>query len=446
MADDCILEGGVACRSSYVINWVQLPLMICFPIACFWGLNMASAANTKMQSVTFRMYIMKLVILMLESSVLQLSESKMKGVGRRTKLAIFSAIFGLAAAVLTTISQIDGRADGECLWQNPFPDSNVPNCRVSETVSGSSDISNWHTRSSWCCGMVRDGDFLSRPAIASAAAMACAAVLWGWLAATLTGNAAITFGGAGYLAATSAFLLGWGSRGDEDREWLLFAVVWLATLATPITMLLSPLPFLYDGVAVTGGMISSTSHVRRAVLCAAALTEAALLPTVGGGAIAAMGAAMVARVLLSLAAAAAAAAAAARHLAARAARAAQSPALRAASAAAAARRGLVARDGRIAAAHVFEFGPVGPAGHRAPRWQWILKDGKRRGRFATPPFDEYRLGPAAAAAAAPGGADPPPPCCGGGGWAWLGGCLPCLRGAQSTPAPPPPPEPASIGV
>jgi hypothetical protein len=55
--------------------------------------------------------------------------------------------------------------------------------------------------------------------------MACAAALYGWLAASLTGNAAITFAGCGYLAAGSAFLLGWGSRGDDDRDWLLCAVI-----------------------------------------------------------------------------------------------------------------------------------------------------------------------------------------------------------------------------
>jgi hypothetical protein len=241
-------------------------------------------------------------------------------------------------------------------------------------------------RYSWCCGMVRDGDYLSRTAIVTSAAMACAAALWGWLAAALTGSAGITFAGSGCLACGSAFLLGWGSRGDEDGEWLLCAIVWLATLATPIAMLTSPLPFSYDGVAVTGGMIISTSHVRRAVAWSAVLSEGALLPAVRGGAIAAMSAVMAARIGLALAAAAAAGFIVSRARA-RAGRAARSPALRAAAAAAAARGGLVTRDGRIAAGHVFEFDPAGPQA----RWQWIVKDGEWRGRFAVRPFDEYRL-------------------------------------------------------
>ena len=61
------------------------------------------------------------------------------------------------------------------------------------------------------------------------------------------------------------------------------------------------------------------------------------------------------------------------------------------------------RDGRIAAAYVFEFDPAGPQ----TRWQWILKDGERRGRFAVRPFDEYRLGSAAAGSDGDGdGANP----------------------------------------
>jgi hypothetical protein len=248
--------------------------------------------------------------------------------------------------------------------------------------------------------MVRDGDFLSRPAILSSALMACAAALWGCLASALHSNAAITFAGCGYLAAGSAFLLGWGARGDEDGEWLLCGIVWLAALTTPIAMLASPLPFLYDGVAVTGGMISSTSHVRRAIAWAAALVEAALLPTVRGGAIVAMSAALAARFVLALAAAAGPACLAPRARA-RAERAARSPELRAAAAAAAARRGLVTRSGRIAAAHVFEFDPAGPRAE----WQWILKGGERRGRFAARPFDEYRR-------LAPGAGPARPTCCG----------------------------------
>jgi hypothetical protein len=444
-----LTEGNDAMESVFdtqttdTAKWVKSTLMVLCPIACFWGLNLASAANTKIQAVTFRMYIMKLVTLLLEISALQVSATKLNGVGRRLKLALFSTIFGLVAAVLTTISQIDGRADGECVWETVLQSaySNLQNCRVSETVSGSSDNVNWQTvtRSSWCCEMVRDGDYLSRTTILSSAAMASAAALWGWLAAVLTGSAAITFGGSGYLAATSAFLLGWGSRGDDHGEWLLFAIVWLATLATPISMLLSPLPFLYDGVAVTGGMISSTSHVRRALVWTAVLTEAVILPTVGGGAITAMGVAMVVRVVLSLAVAAVSAAAAARYFGARAQRASLSPALREVAAAAAARSGLVTEDGRIAAADVFEFDPDGP---RA-RWQWILKDGKQQGRLAVRPFEEYRrLGSATATAGAgTGAASPdnegrPRRCCGRGAWSFWARLL--RRRGAAPPAPPPP--------
>ena len=38
----------------------------------------------------------------------------------------------------------------------------------------------------------------------------------------------------GYFAAASAFLLSWGARGDEDCEWHLFVVAWLASLALPL--------------------------------------------------------------------------------------------------------------------------------------------------------------------------------------------------------------------
>ncbi len=98
---------------------------------------------------------------------------------------------------------------------------------------------------------------------------------------------------------------------------------------------------------------------------AAVLSEAAVLPAVRGGAIAAMSAVMAARIGLALAAPAVAGCIVSRARA-RAERAAGSPALRAAAAAAAAaaRRGIITRDGRIAAAHVFEFDPAGP---QAPR-------------------------------------------------------------------------------
>ena len=269
-------------------------------------------------------------------------------------------------------------------------------------------------RFSRCCGMVRDGDYLTRSAIFSSAVSACAAALWGWLAAVLTGDALIVFAGSGCLAAASVFLLVWGSLGDEDCAWILFAIVWLATQATPIAMFAFPLPFLYDGAAVTAGMISSTSHVRRAIAWSAAIAEAVLLPTVRGGAIAAMGAAMLARVALALVIPAVAARCLAPYNRACAERAARSPGLRAAAAAAAARRGLVTRSGRIVAADVFEFDPAGPQ----KGWQWILEGGVPCGSFAVRPFDEYRrLG--SAAATLHDGEDPPPA---PGFWcgAWLG--------------------------
>ncbi len=326
----------------------------------------------------------------------------------------------MVAAVLTTISHIDGRADEECFSANAqfTRDSTAQDCKVLEvlSVSTGSAASLSRSFSRWCCGMVRDGDFLSRPAIQASASMACAAALWGCFASALTGNAAITFAGSGYLAAGSAFLLGWGSRGDQDGEWLLCGIVWLATLTTPVSLLACPLPFLYDGVAVTGGMLSSTSRVRRAIACTAALAEAALLPAVPGGAIVAMCVALAARFALALAAATAPTVLAPRARA-RAERAAQSPALRAAEAAAAARRGLVSRAGRIAAAHVFEFDPAGPRAE----WQWIFKDGERRGLFSARPFDEYRRpGDTAADSEQRDGAGPPRRrCCGCGacpGW------------------------------
>ncbi len=392
--EDDFIEGVETRPSTYIPAWLKLSLMVCCPIVCFWVLNLTGVANSSIQSVTFRMFTMKLVSLLLECSAHQVSESKLKGVGRRTKHVFFSAILGLVAAVLTTISQIDSRADGECAWDDTFQparneerQSAVPECSLLNTATGGAI--RIVARQLWCCSMVRDGDFLSRPAILSSAATACAAALWTGLAAALTTSAAVTFAGAGCLAASSALLLAWGARGDPYGEWLLCPIVWLASLATPVAMFTSPLPFLYDGVAVTGGMISCTSHVRRAVAAIAALVETVLLPAVPGGAIAAMGAAMVARLVLSPAAAAAAA----RLPAARARAAARSPALRSAAAAAAARGGLVAADGRIAAAHVFEFDPAGPQ----ERWQWVRRGGTRRGRFAVRPFDEYRqLGSAAA--------------------------------------------------
>jgi hypothetical protein len=397
--DDAYLDQSMVSNAG--IHWstpkrVALILMVCGPIACFWALNLSSVANITTQSVTMRMYITKLACLLLENSVQFLSESKLDGAGRRTKHVVFSAIFGLAIAVLTTISEIDSRADGGCDWQASYND---PSCRSSGVSNGTQWI-----RFSWCCAMVRNGDFLSRPLILSSAALASAAALWGWLAAALTASPAIALGGSGGLAVGSAALLGWGARGDEDAEWLLLAPAWLAALAAPVALLASPLPFWYDGVAVTAGVVGSTSRVRRAMAAATALADAAALPAVRGGAIAAMGVALVARMALSLALAAAPACLAPRARAA-AERAAGSAAARAAAAAAAARRGLVGRDGRIAAAHVFEFDPAGPH----VRWWWIRKGGVRRGRFAVRPLDEYRLGsaagsrlPPAAAAAADG--------------------------------------------
>jgi hypothetical protein len=46
---------------------------------------------------------------------------------------------------------------------------------------------------------------------------------------------------------------------------------WLAALATPVAMLTSLPPFLYNSVVLTGGSISSTAHVRHAVAAATAL-------------------------------------------------------------------------------------------------------------------------------------------------------------------------------
>ena len=364
---------------------VMLVLMVCGPVACFWALNLTGAANIKTQSVTLRMYITRLACLLLENSVQSLSESKLDGAGRRTKHVALSAIFGLAIAVLTTISEIDSRADGECDWQARH---GGPAC-----ISPESPFSAERTRFSWCCAMVRDGDFLSRPPILSSAALACAAALWAWPAAALTASPAVTLCGSGGLAAGSGLLLGWGARGDKDSEWLLFVPAWLATFAAPLSLLMAPLPFWYDGVAVTAGAVGSTAYVRRAMAASAALAEAAVLPAVRGGAIAAMGAAMAARVALALALAAAPACLAPRARAA-AERAAGSAAARARAAEGAARRGLVTRDGRIAAAHVFEFDPAGPQA----RWQWIRKGGAPRGRFTVRPWPEYR---AAAAGRAP---------------------------------------------
>ncbi len=381
-------------------KYVTLFLMVCSPFAFFWALNLSSAANIKTQSVTLRMYITKLVCLLLENSVQFASESKLHEAGRRTKYITFSAIFGLSIAVLTTISQIDSRADGECDWQAAR--TNSP-CRISGMIISGSGEWQEATRFSWCCAMVRDGDFLNRPPILSSAAMACAAALWGWLAAAMSAGPAVTFAGSGGLAVGSAALLGWGARGDDDGEWLLFVPVWLATLSTPAALLASPLPFWYDGVAVTAGVVGSTSHLRRAMAVAAALAEAAVLPAVRGGAILAMVAAMAARIALALGLAAAAACLAPRARAA-AARVAASPARRARAAARAARAGLVTRDGRIAAGDVFEFDAAGPHA----RWWWVCKGGVRRGRFAVLPLPEYRrLG--LAAPLGPGRPRPPDP-------------------------------------
>ena len=211
------IEDAETRQSICIPKWAELFLTVCCPIACFWGLNLAGVANAKLESVTTRMYIMKLVAFLLETSVHHVSGLKLMGVGRRTKDAVFSAIFGLVAAVLTTISQIDSRADGECIWENvnQSRDSHLQNCRILETVLMSTDSA--VNRFSWCCGMVRDGHYFTRSAIFSSAASASAAGIWGWLAAVLTGNATIVFAGSGCLAAASVFLLVWGSLGDKDR-------------------------------------------------------------------------------------------------------------------------------------------------------------------------------------------------------------------------------------
>jgi hypothetical protein len=236
--------------------------------------------------------------------------------------------------------------------------------------------------------MVRDGDFLSRPAILSSAVAACAAPLWAWLAAALSSSPALALGGSGGLAVASVALLLWGSRRDEDGEWLLLLPAWLSVLTTPVALLAAPLPFWYDGVAATAGVLSGTSGLRRAMAAAAILAEAAVLPAARGGATTAMAAATAARLglLLALAAAPAALAPCAR---AAAARVAASAALRLRAAARAARAGLVGRDGRIGAAHVFEFDAGAGAGCGV-QWRWIRKGGVRRGRFASPPLAEYR--------------------------------------------------------
>jgi hypothetical protein len=160
-----IFEGMVA--DSQTIRGTCIPkrvaslvMMVCCPVACFWALNLTGVAEKRIESVTFRMYIMKLVACMLEYSVHQVSETRLKGVGRRTKHAMYSAIFGLVAAVLTTISQINSRADAECAWEIPLPQR--ADCMLLEEMAILGKT-NWtvsvnRLQFSWCCYMVRDGD------------------------------------------------------------------------------------------------------------------------------------------------------------------------------------------------------------------------------------------------------------------------------------------------
>jgi hypothetical protein len=221
--------------------------------------------------------------------------------------------------------------------------------------------------------------------------MACAAPLWAWLAAARTASPALTFAAGGGLAAGSAALLVWGAWSDEDYEWLLFMLVWLATLSTPVALLSAPLPFWYDGATVTAGIVGSTAYLRRTLAINAALFEVVLLPSVRGGAITAMGVTMAARIILALGLSAAPVWVAARARAA-AARAAETAAAQARPAGGA--RGGRGSRPRIDAAHVFEFDAAGPH----VRWRWIRKDGVRRERFAVRPLD----------CAGGGGSRPPP--------------------------------------
>jgi hypothetical protein len=85
MADDVVIEGMENKRSTLVQKWVEMLLWVCCPIACFWALNLAGAANTSTQSVTSRVYVMKLAALPLESSAHRVSALTMTGVGCRTK-------------------------------------------------------------------------------------------------------------------------------------------------------------------------------------------------------------------------------------------------------------------------------------------------------------------------------------------------------------------------
>jgi hypothetical protein len=137
----------------------------------------------------------------------------------------------------------------------------------------------------------------------------------------------------------------------------LFAPEWLATLATPVSLLTAPLPSWYDGVAVIAGIVGSTAYVRRALAvtaCQRALAEAAVLPAVrnncrgrgnGGPDRAGPGHRSLARLFRA-----------------------QRPRRRrprrgehgTARAGGAVRRGLVGNGGLIATAHVFEFDAAGP--------------------------------------------------------------------------------------
>ncbi len=180
-------------------------------------------------------------------------------------------------------------------------------------------------------------------------------------------------------------LLGWSARGDQTFGWILFIVIWLTTLANASLMLTIPLPYLYDGVATKGGLIVSTSSFRRWVSGISALADAVLLPAMPGGAIAAMGAALGVRAVMVLYFTTVSAHCCSQRAAERAARTANDPSLRTRAAEAALRSGLLARDGRIRAAHVFEFHPAGP--HKG--WRWIWMNGAALGQFETVPFAEY---------------------------------------------------------
>jgi hypothetical protein len=248
--------------------------------------------------------------------------------------------------------------------------------------------------------MARDGDFMSRPIILLSAATASVAAIWGWLGCTMSRTPALTFVGCLGLALASAVLLGWGARGDPTFGWMLLLLIWVAALANASLLFSLPLPYLYDGVASTGGLLSSTSSFRRWAGRAAALADAALLPAVPGGATAAMGAVLAVRAVAALYGAAASTRWCGARAAARAARTAGDPALRGRAAEAARRAGLLGHDGRIGAADVFEFDPAGP--HAG--WRWICQGGVALGRFEVRPFPEY------AAVAQAGRAPPACPC------------------------------------